>query len=95
VFFILSQYLTRTILSPIEDIGRAAMGLADGEPVVEVPRTGDREIDDLGEFIEKLGESRRQSRVMTSPMDVLIAQSWGHAPKKAEPSFPPADPPKS
>jgi hypothetical protein len=79
VFFILSQYLTRTILSPIEEIGRAAMNLADGEPVVEVPRTGDREIDDLGEFISKLGESRRHSRVMTSPMDVILAQSWGHS----------------
>jgi HAMP domain-containing protein len=94
VFFILSQYLTRTILSPIEQIGRAAMNLADGEPVVEVPKTGDREIDDLGEFIEKLGDSRRQSRVMTSPMDVLIAQSWGHAPKKTESARPAADPPQ-
>ena len=78
VFFILSQYLTKTILSPIEEIGRAAMNLADGEPVVEVPRTGDREIDELGEFISKLGESRRHSRVMSSPMDVILAQSWGH-----------------
>ncbi len=78
VFFILTQYLARTILSPIEEIGLAAMNLADGEPVVEVPRTGDREIDDLGEFISKLGENRRHSRVMTSPMDVILAQSWGH-----------------
>jgi hypothetical protein len=79
VFFILTQYLTRTILSPIEEIGRAAMNLADGEPVVEVPRTGDREIDELGEFISKLGESRRHSRVMTSPMDVILSQSWGQS----------------
>ncbi|MCA9753451.1 MAG: HAMP domain-containing protein, partial [Gemmatimonadetes bacterium] len=48
VFYLLSLYLTRTILNPIEEIGRAAMDLADGEPNVHVPTTGDREIDDLG-----------------------------------------------
>jgi HAMP domain-containing protein len=70
VFFVLTSYLTRTILQPLEEIGRAAMSLADGEPVVQVPRTGDREIDELGEFISRLGESRRQSRVMMSPMEL-------------------------
>ena len=73
VFFVLTKYLTRTILHPLEEIGRAAMSLADGEPVVQVPRTGDREIDELGEFISKLGESRRQSRVMMSPMELRHA----------------------
>lgn len=77
VFFILTNYLTRTILQPLEEIGRAAMCLADGEPVVQVPTTGDREIDDLGQFIAKLGESRRQSRVMTSPHELLAARRWG------------------
>jgi hypothetical protein len=77
VFFVLTTYLTRTILHPLEEIGRAAMSLADGEPVVEVPHTGDREIDELGMFISKLGESRRQSRVMASPLDVLHAKAWG------------------
>jgi hypothetical protein len=73
VFFILTKYLTRTILHPLEEIGRAAMCLADGEPVVQVPRTGDREIDELGEFISRLGESRRQSRVMMSPLELRHA----------------------
>jgi len=95
VFFILTNYLTRTILQPIEGIGRAAMSLADGEPVVQVPQTGDREIDELGEFISKLGESRRQSRVMTSPMDLLIAQNWGRRSAKRNPAPPPgSDPPR-
>lgn len=71
VFFVLSLYLTRTILTPLEQIGRAAMDLADGEPIVEVPMTGDREIDDLGNFIKKLGENRRHSRVMENPLAVL------------------------
>jgi HAMP domain-containing protein len=85
VFFILTTYLTRTILHPLEEIRRAAMSLADGEPVVEVPHTGDREIDELGEFISKLGESRRQSRVMMSPNELRNAQSWGRNPM-AKPS---------
>lgn len=80
VFFVLTTYLTRTILHPLEEIRRAAMSLADGEPVVEVPQTGDREIDELGEFISKLGESRRQSRVMMSPMELRQAQGWGRNP---------------
>src|SRR5262245_5263576 len=80
VFFILTSYLTRTILHPLEEIRRAAMSLADGEPVVEVPHTGDREIDELGEFISKLGESRRQSRVMMSPAELRQALAWGKGP---------------
>ena len=80
VFFILTSYLTRTILHPLEEIRRAAMSLADGEPVVEVPHTGDREIDELGEFISKLGESRRQSRVMMSPAELRQAQAWARSP---------------
>jgi hypothetical protein len=104
VFFVLTKYLTRTILHPIEEIGRAAMSLADGEPVVQVPQTGDREIDELGEFIAKLGESRRQSRVMVSPLDLLAAQGWGrnpvkhpsaHGPANPEPARPPAEEPGS
>ena len=77
VFFILTKYLARTILEPLQEIGRAAMSLADGEPIVQVPQTGDREIDNLGQFISKLGESRRQSRVMSNPRDLLVAQRWG------------------
>ncbi len=90
VFFILTNYLTRTILQPLEEIGRAAMSLADGEPVVQVPTTGDREIDDLGQFIAKLGESRRQSRVMTSPVELLAARRWGRDGRPAPPAAPPA-----
>lgn len=88
VFFILSNYLTRTILHPLEEIGRAAMSLADGEPVVQVPQTGDREIDELGLFIAKLGESRRQSRVMTNPMELLVARHRQRAPKPAREAAP-------
>ncbi len=90
VFFILTNYLTRTILQPLEEIGRAAMSLADGEPVVQVPTTGDREIDDLGQFIAKLGESRRQSRVMTSPAELLAARRWGREGKPVPPAVLPA-----
>ena len=71
VFFVLSSYLTRSILTPIVEIGRAAMDLADGEPDVQVPVTGDKEIDELGAFLHKLGESRRDSCVMESPIAVL------------------------
>lgn len=71
VFFVLSSYLTRSILTPIVEIGRAAMDLADGEPDVRVPITGDKEIDELGAFLHKLGESRRDSCVMESPIAVL------------------------
>lgn len=92
VFFILTNYLTRTILQPLEEIGRAAMSLADGEPVVQVPTTGDREIDDLGQFIAKLGESRRQSRVMTSPAELLAARRWGREGRPAPPAAAPAGP---
>ncbi len=81
VFFVLTKYLSRTILNPLEAIGQAAMNLADGEPVVDVPKTGDREIDELGAFISKLGESRRHSRVMTSPMRLL--SQLGHGSKSA------------
>ena len=81
VFFVLTLYLTRTILEPIEQIGRAAMDLADGEPLVNVPMTGDREIDDLGNFIRTLGENRRHSRVMENPLDVLSRRSRKRAGK--------------
>ncbi len=74
VFFVLTTYLSRSILNPLQEIGRAARNLADGEPVVTVPVTGDREIDELGSFISKLGENRRRSRVMMSPMAVLSSQ---------------------
>ena len=86
VFFILTKYLARTILQPLEQIGRAAMSLADGEPIVQVPQTGDREIDDLGQFIAKLGESRRQSRVMTNPMELLVARRWGRDRPRPDPT---------
>lgn len=81
VFFVLTKYLSRTILNPLEQIGRAAMNLADGEPVVNVPKTGDREIDELGAFIAKLGENRRHSRVMTSPIQLL--NQLGHGSRAA------------
>lgn len=77
VFFVLTRYMTRTILQPIEEIRRAAMGLADGEPAVEIRETGDREIDELGEFITKLGDSRRHSRVMMNPLEILASRRWG------------------
>lgn len=77
VFFVLAKYLTSTILNPLEQIGRAAQNLADGEPVVVVPKTGDREIDELGAFISKLGENRRHSRVMESPLSLLSRHSYG------------------
>lgn len=71
VFVVLTRYLSNSIVEPLEQIGRAAMDLADGEPVVEVPRTGDREIDELGEFISQLGANRRRSTVMAVPQELL------------------------
>ena len=93
VFFVLAKYLSSTILNPLEQIGRAAQNLADGEPVVDVPRTGDKEIDELGAFIAKLGESRRHSRVMESPLSLLSRRAYGaSASSEAGRRAPAADP---
>jgi hypothetical protein len=70
VFVVLTRYFSLSILTPLEDISRAAQSLADGEPMVQLPETGDREIDELGEVISRLGQVRRQSRVMELPRDV-------------------------
>jgi len=71
VFVVFTRYVSKSIVDPLERIGRAALELADGEPKVEVPRTGDREIDELGELIAQLGSSRRSSRVMSAPRELL------------------------
>lgn len=67
-FWVLSNYLVRGIVDPLEEIRRAAMYLADGEPVVDMPTSGDREIDELGRYVDMLGQKRRESTVMTSPL---------------------------
>jgi len=72
VFFVLTRYFALTILAPLEDISRAAQSLADGEPMVQLPETGDREIDELGQVISELGKNRRRSRVMEIPRDVRL-----------------------
>lgn len=71
VFVVLTRYFTQSILAPLEEISRAAQSLADGEPMVQWPETGDREIDELGEVISRLGESRRNSRVMEVPHEMM------------------------
>jgi hypothetical protein len=67
-FVVLATYLTRGILHPLEEIRKAAMDLADGEPLVNVPMSGDLEIDELGGFIAALGAKRRHSTVMQNPL---------------------------
>lgn len=71
VFVVLTRYFTQSILAPLEEISRAAQSLADGEPMVQWPETGDREIDELGDVISRLGESRRNSRVMEVPHEMM------------------------
>ncbi|MGQ0720413.1 MAG: hypothetical protein ACT4PE_02440 [Candidatus Eiseniibacteriota bacterium] len=66
-FWVLSTYLARGIVDPLEDIRRAAMSLADGEPRVVVPRSGDAEFDELSRYLDELGQKRRHSTVMASP----------------------------
>lgn len=67
-FWVLSRYLVSGIVDPLEEIRRAAMGLADGERFVSVPTSGDREIDELGRYIDALGQKRRQSTLMANPL---------------------------
>jgi hypothetical protein len=66
-FWVLSTYLARGIVDPLEDIRRAAMSLADGEPRVVVPRSGDAEFDELSRYLDELGQKRRHSTVMPTP----------------------------
>ncbi|NNE44864.1 MAG: HAMP domain-containing protein [Gemmatimonadetes bacterium] len=67
-FWVLSSYLARGIVDPLEQIRAAAVSLADGEPMVAVPSSGDREIDELGRSIDALGRSRRESTLMPNPL---------------------------
>jgi hypothetical protein len=73
-FWVLSTYLTRGIVDPLEDIRRAAMSLADGEPHVRVPKSGDREIDELGRSLDELGAKRRESTVMSNPLTTYLRE---------------------
>lgn len=67
-FWVLSRYLVHGIVDPLEEIRRAAMSLADGERHVPVPASGDREIDELGRYIDALGQKRRHSTLMPNPL---------------------------
>jgi HAMP domain-containing protein len=80
--FVLTGYLVRAVLAPLEEIHQAAQHLADGELYVSVRRSGDPEIDELGELISQLGDERRASLSKTEdPLEVIQ-----HLP--AEPSGP-------
>ena len=67
-FWLLATYLSRGIVDPLEEIRQAAVSLADGEPLVTVPISGDRELDEIGRSIHHLGRARRASTVMTNPL---------------------------
>jgi HAMP domain-containing protein len=90
VFWILTTYLTRGILRPLEDIRQAAMSLADGEPIVDVPQTGDHEIDELGQYIASLGSQRRASTVMQRPSELLRQSAHLKAQMRKAGDSPPA-----
>jgi len=92
VFWILTTYLTRGIITPLEEIRQAAMDLADGEPIVDVPQTGDQEIDELGRYIASLGSQRRASTVMQQPHE-LLRQSARKKAREQAPASPPVSPP--
>ena len=66
-YFVLTKYLTNTILQPLEDIRHVARSLADGEPSVQFPNLADDEIAELGGFLRTLGDNRRRSRIMQRP----------------------------
>lgn len=85
-FWVLSNYLVTAIVDPLEEIRLAAMCLADGERVVDVPVSGDREIDELGRCLDMLGQKRRESTLMTSPLlSYLRAKSpVSKAPKRKD-----------
>jgi hypothetical protein len=74
-FWVLSTYLTRGIVDPLEDIRRAAMSLADGEPRVVVPHSGDAEFDELSRYLDELGQKRRQSTVMANPVVAYLRET--------------------
>lgn len=67
-FWVLSRYLVHGIVHPLEEVRHAAMSLADGERHVPVPASGDREIDELGRYIDALGQKRRHSTLMPNPL---------------------------
>jgi hypothetical protein len=67
-FWVLSRYLVHGIVDPLEEVRRAAMSLADGERHVPVPASGDREIDELGRYIDALGRKRRHSTLLPNPL---------------------------
>ncbi len=60
-FFVLTSYLVRAVLNPLDEIRLAAQHLADGERDVHVLPSGDAEIDELGQLISTLGAVRRDS----------------------------------
>ena len=75
-FWVLSRYLVHGIVDPLESVREAAMRMADGERHVPVPASGDREIDELGRYIDALGQKRRHSTLMPNPlMDYLRERS--------------------
>jgi len=57
----LAGFLVRAVLAPIERIREAAERLAEGELIADIPRSGDPEIDELGELISQLGDERRRA----------------------------------
>ena len=67
-FWVLSRYLVRGIVDPLEEVRAAAQRMADGERHVPVPASGDREIDELGRYIDALGQKRRHSTLMPNPL---------------------------
>ena len=67
-FWVLSRYLVSGIVDPLEEVREAAMRMADGERQVNVPASGDREIDELGRYIDELGQKRRHSTLMPNPL---------------------------
>jgi len=67
-FWVLSRYLVHGIVDPLEEVRVAAMRMADGERHVPVPASGDREIDELGRYIDALGQKRRHSTLMPNPL---------------------------
>lgn len=73
-FWVLSRYLVRGIVDPLEEIRGAAMSLADGEPYVDVPTSGDREIDELGRYIDALGRKRRHSTLLPNPLVTYLQE---------------------
>ena len=58
VFAALSIYLTRGFVLPLEQIRRAAHRIADGEPNVRFPVSGDWELDQFAHFFQSLAERR-------------------------------------